>query len=75
MTLDNSKQVWRSRNISCNSQTGIKLLSRWPGPTYMSVGYVFELRFSAGMIQPISMIFGILSKKWSNFKKMLYIFL
>ena len=45
MTLDNSKQVWSSRNISCNSQTGIKLLLRWPGRTYMSVGYVFELRF------------------------------
>ena len=27
----------------------------------MRVGYVFESRFSAGKIQPISMIFGILN--------------
>ena len=38
------------------------------------VGYVFESRFSKGVIQPISMIFGVLNKEWSNFKKMLYIF-
>ena len=42
---------------------------------YLRVGYVFESRFSTGMIQPISMIFGILNKEWSNFKKMLFIFL
>ena len=41
----------------------------------MRVGYVFESRFSAGMILLISMIFGILNKEWSNFKKMLFIFL
>ena len=50
-------------------------LLRWPEPIYMRVGYVFESRFSAGMIKPISMIFGILYKKCSNFKKMLFIFL
>ena len=32
---------------------------RWPEPIYMRVGYVFDLRFSEGKIQPISMIFGI----------------
>ena len=36
---------------------------------------VFESRFSAGKIQQISMIFGILNKKLSNFKEMLFIFL
>jgi len=41
----------------------------------MRVGYVFEWRFSAGIISPISMIFGILNKEWSKFKKMLFIFL
>ena len=41
----------------------------------MRVGYVFESRFSAEMIQPISMIFGILNKEGSNFKKLLFIFL
>ena len=51
------------------------LLLRWPEPIYMRVGYVFESRFSAGMILLISMIFGILNKEWSNFKKMLFIFL
>ena len=38
------------------------------------VGYVFESRFSKGVIQPISMIFGVLNEERSNFKKMLYIF-
>ena len=42
---------------------------RWPGPIYMPIGYVFQSGFSAGMIEPISMIFGILNKEWSNFKK------
>ena len=41
----------------------------------MRVSYVFESRFSAEMIQPISMIFGILNKEGSNFKKLLFIFL
>ena len=41
---------------------------RWPEPIYMRVGYVFESRFSAEMILPISMIFGILNKEWSNFE-------
>ena len=40
----------------------------------MRVGYVFDLRFSEWMIQPISMIFGILNKQSWNFKKMLFIF-
>ena len=48
--------------------------SRWP-ESIMRVGYVFESRFSAGMIQRISMIFGILNKEWLNFKKILFIFL
>ena len=39
---------------------------RWPEPIHMRVGYVFESRFSAEMILPISMIFGILNKEWSN---------
>ena len=46
--------------------------------TYLSmrrVGYVFESRFSAGMISPISTIFGILKKEWLNVKKLLFIFL
>ena len=52
------------------------LLLRWPEPIYMRVGYVFESRFSEGVIQPISMIFGVLNiELWSNFKKMLFIFL
>ena len=34
-----------------------------PEPIYMGVGYVFETRFSAGTIWPISMIFGILNKE------------
>ena len=41
----------------------------------MRVGYVFESRFSAEMILPTSMIFGILNKEWSNVKKLLFIFL
>ena len=36
---------------------------RWPEHIYMRVGYVFESRFSAGKIQPISMTFGILTKE------------
>ena len=48
---------------------------RWPEPIYMRVGYVLEWRFSAGMIYPISMIFGILNKEWSDFEKLLIIFL
>ena len=42
---------------------------RWPEPIYMRFGYVFESRFSPGTI------FGVLNKEWSNFKKMLFIFL
>ena len=49
-------------------------LLRYPEPIYLRVGYVFESSFSAEMIQPISMSFGILNKEWSNFKKMLFIF-
>lgn len=30
----------------------------WPEPIYMHFGYGFISRFSAGTIQPISMIFG-----------------
>ena len=45
---------------------------RWPEPIYMRVGYVFESRFTAGKIQPISMIFGILNKEWPKFKKMFF---
>ena len=41
----------------------------------MRIGYVFESRFLAGIISPISMIFGILNKEWSNVKKMLFILL
>ena len=35
---------------------------RWPEPIYMRVGYVFDLRFSEGKIQLISMMFGIPNK-------------
>ena len=48
---------------------------RWPEPIYLRVGYVFQSRFSAAKIWPISIIFGILNKEWSNFKKLLFIFL
>ena len=41
----------------------------------MRLGYVFESGFSAEVIQPISKIFGIRNKKWSNFKKLQFIFL
>ena len=51
------------------------LLLRWPEPIYMRVGYVFESRFSEGVIQPISMIFGVLNKEWPNFEKIVFIFL
>ena len=44
---------------------------RWPEPIYVRVVYVFELRFSAGTVSPISKIFGI----QSNIKKILFIFL
>ena len=47
---------------------------RWPESICLRVGYVFESDFSAGMILPISMIFGILNKEWLNFQKMLFIF-
>ena len=47
------------------------LIMQWPNPIYMRVGYVFESRFSARTIWPISMIFGIGNKKWWNFKKVL----
>ena len=36
---------------------------RWCEPIYLRVGYVFESGFSAGMIKPISMIFGIVNKE------------
>ena len=39
-----------------------RVLLRWPEPTYMRVGYVFDLRFLEWKIQPISMIFGIPNK-------------
>ena len=48
---------------------------RWPEPIFMRVGYGFESRFSVGKIEQISMIFGILNKKLSSFKEMLFIFL
>ena len=41
---------------------------------YIHVGYVFESHFSAGTIQLISMIFGILNKEQCNSKKILFIF-
>ena len=59
--------------LSTRKRIGNRL--RWPEPIYMRVGYVSESRFLAGMIYLISMIFGILNKEWSNFKKMLFIFL
>ena len=58
--------------LSTRKRIGNRL--RWPEPIYMRVGYVSESRFLAGMIYLISMIFGILNKEWSNFKKMLFIF-
>ena len=42
---------------------------------YMPVGYFFQSRFSAGKISPISIIFGILNKEWSNFNKLLIAYL
>ena len=48
---------------------------RWPELIYMRFGYVLKSSFSAGKIRPISLIFGILNKEWSNFKKLLFIFL
>ena len=47
----------------------------WTETIYMRVGYVLKSRFSAGEIWLISMIFRILTKKWSNFKKLLFIVL
>ena len=46
-----------------------------PNLFYLRVDYVFESCFSIGIVQRISMIFAILNKEWSNFKKMLFIFL
>ena len=48
---------------------------RWPGTTYLHVGYIFELHVLAQKIRPISLISGILNKECSNFKEMLFIFL
>ena len=47
----------------------------WTETIYIRVGYVRKSRFSAGEIWLISMIFSILTKKWSNFKKLLFIVL
>ena len=47
---------------------------RRPEPIYMPVDYVFELRFSAGTIYPISMMFGIGNNEWWNFNNMLFSF-
>ena len=56
------------------SQTKVALT--WPEPIYIRVGYVFDLRFSEWKIQPISMIFGILSiDNNGTLRKMLFIFL
>ena len=38
------------------------MLSRWPVPIYMRVGYVIDSLFSEWKIQPISTIFCILNK-------------
>ena len=65
---------WNSPSIDiekCNSNLFEFPGLRWPEPIDMRVGYVFKSRFSAGKIWPISMIFVILSKEWSNFKKQL----
>ena len=70
-----SSLIWRKLCMVPIMEPKRFTLLRWPEPIYMRVGYVFESRFSAGMIKPISMIFGILYKKCSNFKKMLFIFL
>ena len=51
------------------------MLLRWPDRNYVRVGDVFKSRFSAGKIWPITMISVILTKEWSNFKKLLFIFL
>ena len=40
----------------------------------MGVGYVYESRFSAGTIYPISMIFGILNKKSGRTLSNFYLF-
>ena len=59
--------VWRKKVTSGHrTRTFRSLFLRWPKPFYMRVGYVFESRFSAGKIKPISMIFGILNKEWWN---------
>ena len=66
----------RKKAVNYHLSGNLYLLIRSrPETIYMRIGYVFESRFSAGMIQPISIIFGILNKEWSNFKKMLFIFL
>ena len=41
----------------------------------MRDGDAFKSRFWAGKIWPISMIVVILTKEWSNVKKLLFIFL
>ena len=48
---------------------------RGPNLFICALVMVFESRFSAGKIQQISIIFGILNKKLLNFKEMLFIFL
>ena len=48
---------------------------RWPEPIDMCVGYVLKSRFSARKMWPISMILLIRNNEWSNFKKLLFIFL
>ena len=57
----------RLTNLSFNWQYTVL---RWPGPIYMRIGYVLNRVF-----RQVSMIFGIVNKKWWNFKKMLFIFL
>ena len=64
-----SSLIWRKLCMVPIMEPKRFTLLRWPEPIYMRVRYVFESRFSAGMIKPISMIFGILNNKWSNFKK------
>ena len=51
-----------------------KICLRWPEPIYMLVGYVFDLRFSEWKIQPISMIFGILSINNNGTLRKCYLF-
>ena len=44
-------------------QNKTPFLLRWPGPIYQRFGYVFESRFTVRKNEPISLIFGILSKE------------